>query len=160
MFTPQRLRQKILQMASNRHGMRLFYLFVRLVDMPISRLTRGKYIPSANLDIMPIIYLTTTGARSGIPRSIPVLCIPDGEDLILVGSNWGGPRNPAWVYNLRAHPAAQVCKRRIWKEYTARELHGDERALYWQKAVRFYPPYPSYEQRSGRSLPVFLLTPG
>jgi hypothetical protein len=58
MFTPQRLRQKILQMASNRHGMRLFYLFVRLIDMPVSRLTRGKYIPSANLDIMPIIYLT------------------------------------------------------------------------------------------------------
>jgi deazaflavin-dependent oxidoreductase (nitroreductase family) len=86
-----------------------------------------------------------------------VLCIPDGEDLILVGSNWGGPRNPAWVYNLRAHPGAQVCKRRLWKEYTARELHGDERALYWQKAVRFYPPYPSYERRSGRLLPVFLL---
>lgn len=157
MSTIERLRRIILTMAATREGMGLFYLFVRLIDLPVSRLSKGACIPSANWDIMPIIYLTTTGAKSGIPRSNPVLCIPDGDNLILVGSNWGNSKNPAWAYNLRAHPQTQVRKGKTTNRFTARELGGDERTATWQKAVRFYPPYVSYEQRSGRSLPIFLL---
>jgi deazaflavin-dependent oxidoreductase (nitroreductase family) len=154
-----RLRRIILNIATTRQGMWTFYLFVRLIDLPISRLTKGAFIPSANWNIMPIIYLTTTGARSGIPRSVPVLCIPDGNKLILVGSNWGNHKNPAWAYNLRMQPKTHVRKGKMAKDFTARELHGDERAAYWQKALRFYPPYVSYEQRARRSLPIFLLEP-
>ena len=149
----------IFNLAATRQGMRLFYLFVRLIDMPICRMTKGTFIPSANWNIMPIIYLTTVGAKTGIPRSIPLLCIPDGDNLILLGSNWGNPKNPGWAYNLRVHPQTQVRKGKTVKGFTARELHGDERATYWQKAVMFYPPYVSYEQHSGRSLPMFLLEP-
>jgi deazaflavin-dependent oxidoreductase (nitroreductase family) len=152
-----RLRRIILTMAATRQGMWLFQMFVRLIDLPISRLTKGTFIPSANGNVMPIIYLTTTGARSGIQRSSPVLCIPDGENLILVGSNWGNLQNPGWVYNLRAHPQTEVRKGKMTKSYRARELGGDERAVTWQKAVLFYPPYVSYEQRSNRLLPIFLL---
>jgi deazaflavin-dependent oxidoreductase (nitroreductase family) len=146
-------------MAATRQGIWVFHLYVRLIDMPISHRTKGVIIPSAYWNIMPIIYLTTTGAKSGFPHSTPVLCIPDGDDLILVGSNWGNPKNPSWAYNLRRHPQAQVRKGKTVKGFSSRELHGDERTVYWQKAVRFYPPYVSYEQRSGRSLPVFLLEP-
>jgi len=146
-------------MAATQPGMRTFYWYVRLIDLPISRLTKGVFIPSAEWNIMPIIFLTTTGAKSGIPRSIPVLCIPDGENLILVGSNWGNPKNPNWAYNLRTHPQTQVRKGKMVKGFTASELHGDERTAYWQIAVRFYPPYVAYEQRSSRSLPIFLLEP-
>jgi deazaflavin-dependent oxidoreductase (nitroreductase family) len=153
------LRRMIFSMAATRPGMRLFHLFVRLIDMPISRMTKGRFIPSANWNVMPIIYLTTIGAKSGIPRSIPVLCIPDGDNLILVGSNWGNPKNPGWAYNLRVHSQTQVRKGKREISYSARELHGGERAAYWQKAVKFYPPYVSYEQHSGRSLPMFLLEP-
>jgi deazaflavin-dependent oxidoreductase (nitroreductase family) len=159
MSTTEHFRQMIFNMAATRQGMRLFYLFVRLIDMPISRMTKGNFIPSANWNIVPIIYLTTVGAKSGIPRSIPVLCIPDGDNLILVGSNWGNPKNPGWAYNLRVHSQTQVRKGRTAMSFIARELHGDERAAYWQKAVKFYPPYISYEQHSGRSLPMFLLEP-
>ena len=159
MSTPERLRRIILNMAATRQGMWAFYLFVRVIDLPISRLTKGVFIPSANWNIMPVIYLTTTGAKSGIPRSSPVLGIPDGEKLILVGSNWGNPKNPSWAYNLRANPQTQVRKGKKVKDFSARELRGDERAAYWQKAIRFYPPYISYEQRSNRSLPIFLLEP-
>ncbi|MGB8213707.1 MAG: nitroreductase family deazaflavin-dependent oxidoreductase [Anaerolineales bacterium] len=159
MSTKERLRRIILAMAATRQGMRLFYLYVRVIDMPISRLTKGVFVPSAYWNIMPIIYLTTTGAKSGLPHSIPVLCISDGENLILVGSNWGNPKNPSWAYNLRMHPQTQVRKGKTVKGFTARELHGDERAAYWQKAVAFYPPYVSYEQHSSRSLPIFLLEP-
>jgi F420H(2)-dependent quinone reductase len=159
MSTIERFRQMVFYLAGTRSGRRMFYLYVRLIDMPISRLTKGALIPSAYWDIMPIIYLTTTGAKSGILRSIPVLCIPDDENLILVGSNWGNRQNPSWAYNLRAHAETQVRKGKRTKCFTARELRGDERAFYWQKAIRFYPPYISYEQRSGRSLPIFLLEP-
>lgn len=155
----ERLRRIIHRMAATRPGRRMFHLYVWLIDLPISRLTKGVFVPSAYWNIMPVIYLTTTGAKSGIARSNPVLCIPDGEKLILVGSNWGNLKNPGWAYNLRAHPHAQVRKGKIVKGYTVRELHGDERAACWQKAVTFYPPYVSYEQRSNRSLPVFLLEP-
>ena len=155
----ERLRRIILKMAATRLGMGVFYLYVRLIDMPISRLTKGAFIPSANWNIMPIIYLTTTGVKSGIPRSIPVLCIPDGENLILVGSNWGNPKNPSWAYNLRKHPQTLVRKGKMVKDFSARELRDDERSAYWQKAVTFYPPYVSYEQHSNRSLPIFLLEP-
>jgi len=156
MSTTVRLRRIILNMAATRPGMWLFQIFVRLIDLPICRLTKGTFIPSANGNVMPIIYLTTTGARSGIQRSVPVLCIPDGENLILVGSNWGNLQNPGWVYNLRAHPQTQVRKGKMIKS-CARELGGAERAVTWQKAVTFYPPYVSYEQRSNRSLPIFML---
>jgi len=144
-------------MAASRPGMRLFVIFVRLIDMPISRLTAGAFIPSAFGQIIPIYYLTTLGAKSKKPRSRPVLCVPSDGDLILVGSNWGNSTNPAWVYNLRAHPRARVCKGKIQKAVTARELHGEERMACWRKAVAFYPLYVAYESRSGRTLPIFLL---
>jgi len=159
MSTIERLRRIILNMAATREGMWIFYLFVQLIDLPISHLTKGKFIPSANWNVMPIIYLTTIGAKSGIPRSNPVLCIPEGKNLILVGSNWGNSKNPGWVYNLRVHPQTQVRKAKLVKGFRARELGGDERKVAWQKAVRFYPPYVSYERRSRRSLPIFLLEP-
>lgn len=142
-------------MATTRQGMWLFYLFVRLIDLPICRLTKGVFIPSAKWNVMPIIYLTTTGAKSGIPRSVPVLGIPDDGNLILVGSNWGNLQNPGWVYDLRTHPQTQVRKGKMTKGFRARELRGDEWEVFWQIAVRLYPPYVNYEQRSFSSLPFF-----
>lgn len=115
-------------------------------------------MPSAS-GVMPIIYLTTTGAKSGEPRSLPVLSVPDGENLILVGSNWGNPKNPNWIYNLRAHPKAQVRRGNKQQKFRVRELTGDERGIYWQKATTLYPPYTTYQAHAGRTLPMFLLEP-
>jgi len=151
------LRQMVFALAATRQGMKMFYSYVKLIDLPISRLSKGNFIPSAKGDILPICYLTTTGAKSKTLRSVPVLCIPDDKNLILVGSNWGKSRNPGWVYNLRAHPKVQVRKGKIEKEFMAYELYDNERDAYWQKAIAFYPPYIRYEQRSERSFPIFLL---
>lgn len=155
----ERMRRLIFSLANTQLGMQLSRLYVGLIDMPISRLTRGAFVPSANGNIMPMIYLTTIGAKSQTLRSLPLLSIPDGLKLILVGSNWGKAQNPSWVYNLRANPQAQVRRGQTTQTFMARELHGAERAAYWQKAIAFYPPYVSYEQRAGRQLPVFLLEP-
>ena len=106
---------------------------------------------------MPIYYLTTIGAKSKTLHSVPVLFVPDGDDLILVGSNWGKTHHPGWVYNLRAYPIVQVRKGQMLKDYVATELCDGNREAYWEKAIKFYPPYVSYEQTSGRLLPVFLL---
>ena len=157
MFTKERFRRLIHNVAASPRGMQLFYLFVKLIDMPISNLTKGNFIPSANGEIMPICYLTTIGAKSQLQRSVPVLCIPNGNGLILVGSNWGKPQNPSWVYNLRANPRVKVRKGGLKKEFIAIELHNHDREAYWQKATAYYPPYNTYERRSGRLLPVFLL---
>ena len=143
--------------AATRQGIRILYLFVKLIDMPISKLTKGSFIPSANGSIMPVYYLTTIGAKSQTLRSVPVLCVPDRDRFILVGSNWGQSHNPSWVYNLRANPRAQLRKGQIQIEYVATELCDGNREAYWRKAIGFYPPYASYEQRSGRLLPIFLL---
>jgi deazaflavin-dependent oxidoreductase (nitroreductase family) len=153
------LRRLIFSLAASRQGMWMFHVFVRLIDIPISRLSGGAFIPSALGNVMPIYFLSTLGARSRQPRSQPVLCIPMDGLFILVGSNWGNSRNPAWVYNLRVHPRGRICKGKINTVVIARELQGDERRTYWQKATAFYPPYESYEQRSGRTLPVFILVP-
>ena len=151
------LRQMIFKLAATPQGMQMFSHYVKWIDMPISRFTKGRLIPSAQGGMMPVHYLTTTGAKSGIRRSVPVLCVPDGENLILVGSNWGKAQNPGWVYNLRAHPNAYIVKGKMQKDVVARELHADERTTYWQKATAFYPPYRRYEQAAGRMLPIFLL---
>lgn len=94
-----------------------------------------------------------------MPRSSPVLSIPDGKCTILVGSNWGRENNPNWVYNLRANPQANVRRGKNEMAVNVRELNGDEREKYWNKAVAFYPPYVSYEKRAKRLLPIFLLEP-
>jgi len=153
----ERLRRMIFALAATRRGMQMFYLYVKLIDLPISRLSKGNFIPSAKGDIMPICYLTTTGAKSKTLRSVPVLCIPDDKNLILVGSNWGKSQNPSWVYNLRAHPKVQVRKGKMEKDFIAHELYDDDQDAYWQKAIAFYPPYIKYEQRSKRTFPIFLL---
>jgi deazaflavin-dependent oxidoreductase (nitroreductase family) len=157
LFSIEHIRQLIFQVAASHPGMRLFYLFVKLIDMPISIITKGRFIPSAHANILPIFYLTTIGAKSKKPRSTPVLCIPVGEVFILVGSNWGRPQHPSWVFNLRANPRAQIRKGHFQKTFIATEQHNPNREAYWQKAIKFYPPYAAYEQRSGRLLPVFLL---
>jgi F420H(2)-dependent quinone reductase len=151
------LRRMIFALAATRRGVQMFYLYVKLIDMPISRLSNGKFIPSAKGDIMPIHFLTTTGAKSKTLRSVPVLCIPDGDDLILVASNWGKNQNPSWVYNLRAHPNVRVQKGKTEKDFVAHELYDNDRGSYWQKAIAFYPPYIKYALRSGRLFPIFLL---
>jgi deazaflavin-dependent oxidoreductase (nitroreductase family) len=159
MFIAGRLRKWILYAAGTRLGLRVFYVFVHLIDLPVSRLTHGAFTPSAVGNVMPIFTLITLGARTNQPRVSPVLCLAEDGKFILVGSNWGNHRNPAWVYNLRAHPRARICKGKMKKAVCARELQDAERQACWQRAVAFYPLYRSYESRSGRTLPVFLLEP-
>jgi deazaflavin-dependent oxidoreductase (nitroreductase family) len=150
----------ILKTAPTRPMTWLYTRIQRPMDEVVYRVTRGRATLSSLLAGLPVIMLTTTGARSGEPRTVPLVAIPDGDRLIVVASNYGGRRHPAWYHNLRAHPDATVSVRGHTREVQARELSGAERDACFQRAVRTYPGFVTYRERATeRSIPVLLLEP-
>lgn len=131
----------------------------RHVDPILARLTGGRWCLT-NLIGAPLALLTSTGARSGLPRTTPLLYVQDGERIILIASYGGNTRNPAWYYNLKAHPEAQLCIQGITRSYITREAQGEERERLWERAVAFYAGFAKYAERTeGRKIPVLVLTP-
>jgi deazaflavin-dependent oxidoreductase (nitroreductase family) len=130
------------------------------VDGAVMRLSGGRATAGSLLSGLPIIQLTTTGAKSGQPRAVPLVGVPDGERLILIASNWGQARHPAWYYNVKANPAVAVVQDGQTRSYVAREALGAEREACWAKAVATYPGYAAYAQRAGREIPVIVLERG
>ena len=105
------------------------------------------------------LLLTTTGHRSGRSRSTPLFYLTDGERLVVVASNLGSDRDPAWWRNLQAAPEAEVrVGPRRWR-VRAREATPEERAGYWPRFVAAYPNYARYERRTSRPIPVIVLAP-
>jgi deazaflavin-dependent oxidoreductase (nitroreductase family) len=105
----------------------------------------------------PILLLTTTGRRSGVARTSPLLYLRDGDDLAIVASFGGHPTHPVWYLNLTANPRVQVQVGRDVFAATARTATPDERARLWQKFVEMYPSYASYQQKTTREIPIVLL---
>lgn len=107
------------------------------------------------------IQLTTRGARSGQPRSAELYAWPDGDQLVIVGSSGGSVRHPAWVHNLRAHPRATVQRGREAVQMAAREVTDpEERARLWPFVVEQFPLYATYQRRTKRLIPLFVLEEG
>ncbi len=114
----------------------------------------------AELVGLPIIQLTTIGAKSHQPRTKPLVGLIDNEKIALIGSSFGREHNPGWYYNLKAHPECEVIFMGKTGNYIARELTGDEYDHYWQLAVSFYAGYAKYKERAAhRHIPVMLLEP-
>jgi deazaflavin-dependent oxidoreductase (nitroreductase family) len=130
---------------------------VPALDRAVHRLTRGRVLPSASM--LPGAILTSTGARSGLPRHTPLACMPEesGGSWLLVGSNFGRTDHPAWTYNLLARPDASINRHGEDIAVTARLLEGEERAAAWQALVAFWPPYGTYQDRVARRIRVFRL---
>jgi F420H(2)-dependent quinone reductase len=129
------------------------------VHLAVYRLTNGRL--SAKLAGQKMLLLTTTGRRTGKHRTVPLLYVDDGEAMIVIGSNWGGTRDPLWVRNVIENPDVRVQvgpqKRRI----TAHVATPDERPLLWSLVTAQYPGYEAYAQRLGgvREIPLVVLTP-
>lgn len=128
------------------------------LDRAVHRLTRGRYLLSTQM--LPGVVLTTTGARSGLPRRTPLACMPqdDGTSWLLVGSNFGRPGHPAWSHNLLAHPDAVISFKGRDIPVTARLLTGQERAQAWTALLEFWPPYGTYQARVTREIRLFRIT--
>jgi deazaflavin-dependent oxidoreductase (nitroreductase family) len=129
------------------------------LDAIALKLTRDQYT-LAGIVGLPIIQLTTTGARTGLPRTMPLVSLVDGEKIAIIGSNFGRRYNPGWYYNLKANPRCTVQLHGRTGEYIARVTEGPEREKYWQMGVSYYKGYETYRIRaSHRVIPVMVLEP-
>ena len=107
----------------------------------------------------PVILLTTIGAKTGKVRKTPLMRIEHDGEYAIVASLGGAPKNPVWYYNVKAHPRVELQDGTTTKDYEAREVFGDEKATWWQRAVAAWPDYANYQQKTDRQIPVFVLTP-
>lgn len=131
---------------------------LRHLDSAVLKVSRGRTTATSLLTGLPVIYLTTIGAKSGQPRTTPLLCGVDDDRLILFATNFGGQKNPAWSYNLRAHPVATVSYQGQTARYRSREATPTERDRYWPLADEIYAGYAAYRARAlHREIPVFVL---
>ncbi|TVL94461.1 deazaflavin-dependent nitroreductase [Streptomyces sp. SAJ15] len=127
------------------------------MDRAVHRLTRGRVLPLTSM--LPGVILTTTGARSGLPRRTPLACLPKADgSWIVIGSNFGRPVEPAWTGNLLRHPEAEISWRGRDIPVRARLLEGAEREAVWREVLAFWPPYATYQARAGRRIRLFRLT--
>ena len=139
-----------------------FLAIFRKVGAPIEgsliNASRGRLKLSANL---PMVVLTSVGARSGEHREVPLAYFTDGDDVILIASNYGGPRHPAWYHNLRAHPECQLHIGPRGGSFMAKEAVGSDRDRLYEVAVdRLNHVFALHDKRSGeRTIPVMRLTP-
>lgn len=131
--------------------------FVTPVDKQVHRWTKGGLAMSAIG--APTLFLTTTGRKSGEPRTTPVLYLENGDDLIVVAANWGQKQHPAWSGNLLATPRATVQIGRRTSEVEARLATEEETQRLWPMLLTVWPAWKDYRSRSGRDLRVFVLTP-
>jgi deazaflavin-dependent oxidoreductase (nitroreductase family) len=108
---------------------------------------------------MPVIVVTSRGAKSGKVRKNPLMRVEHNGQYALVASKGGTPENPEWYHNLVAHPGEITIQDGSAPfAVTVRELSGDERATWWQRAVAAYPPYEEYQQNTTRQIPVLVAT--
>ena len=106
-----------------------------------------------------VLLLTTTGRKSGAPRSVTLNYFRDGDAFVVIGSNAGGDRDPLWWQNLKAHPDAEVRIGQKRVAVRARECHDTERQLLWARIVGRDPSYAEYERRTKRKIPIVALEP-
>jgi F420H(2)-dependent quinone reductase len=108
---------------------------------------------------LPVVIITNRGARSGKLRKTPLMRVEHGGRYAAVASQGGAPTHPFWYYNFRAGPRVQLQDGPVKQDMVAREVTGDERAEWWERAVAAYPPYAEYQQKTTRQIPVFVLEP-
>ena len=150
------LNRLMTSIVTSRSGASFFRKVMHRVDRPLLRLTSGRVSFASNY---PVLLLTTTGAKSGKPRAVPLLYVDRGDSVAVIGTRFGSTRHPGWYHNLRARPEAAVEIKGERRTYTAREAEGDERAEIWAQAAAMYPGYDIYAPRAGRKVPVMVLTP-
>ena len=106
---------------------------------------------------LPVVIVTNVGAKTGAVRKTPLMRVEHEGSYAAVGSVGGAPKNPVWVYNLRANPQVVVQDGPDTFELTARELSGAERDAWWERSVAAFPPYAEYQTKTDRLIPVFVL---
>jgi deazaflavin-dependent oxidoreductase (nitroreductase family) len=145
--------------AATKVGVALFRPTAHHLDQLVTKLTGGRRNFTGIAAGLPTAILTTTGAKSGMPRTVAVFGVPHPEGLGLIASNFGGAKHPAWYHNLKANPEATVSIEGDTWHATARPATPRERDEIWAKGVEFYPGWTKYEARAGeRHIESFVLS--
>ena len=129
-----------------------------------SREQAEKYMESGGsegtaLQGKPVILLTTVGAKTGKLRKTPLMRVEHEGQYAIVASLGGAPKHPVWYYNVKKNPRVEVQDGPVTGDYEAREVFGDEKATWWERAVDAWPDYAKYQTKTERQIPVFVLTP-
>ncbi len=152
--------QLVKKVGATDGGAWLFSHTIHRIDTPILQLTQGRYSLTGLLSGLPVATLTAIGAKSGQPRVVPLVALPNGDEVVLIASSFGRSRHPAWYYNLRANPKVTLTFDGQTHAYIAYEAEGAEREKYWQLAIGLYSGFAGYQERAGnRRIPVMILTP-
>ncbi len=144
--------------ASTPVGVALLRPTAHHLDRLITKTTGGRSSFAGVATGIPVVMLTTTGAKSGEPRTVAVYGIPQPDSITLIASNFGGTKHPAWYHNLKANPEATVAVGRDTWNATARLATPRERDEIWAKGIELYPGWRKYEVRAGdRHIEAFVL---
>jgi deazaflavin-dependent oxidoreductase (nitroreductase family) len=154
------LQRVLRRFAASGPGSWLFARILDRLDRLAFRLTKGRHLASSLLSALPVAMVTTTGARSGRPRTVPLLALPTADGLAVIGSNYGNRRHPAWRHNLCANPEGDVdVEGRRWA-FRAVEVEDERRERIWREALETYPGFSAYARRAApRRISVFILEP-
>lgn len=107
----------------------------------------------------PVVLLTTIGAKTGKIRKTPLMRVEHNGEYAVVASLGGAPKHPVWYHNIKKHPVVELQDGTASGDYEAREVTGDEKAIWWERAVEVWPDYADYQRKTDRAIPVFVLTP-
>jgi deazaflavin-dependent oxidoreductase (nitroreductase family) len=147
------------RVTSSRPGAWLFARVSHHIDLFVLKVSGGRWPLARVLAGIPVITLVTTGARTGQRRSTPLLGVPMGEDVAIIGTRFGQQGTPGWYFNLRKQPAAEVVYNGAHVAVVAREAAGSEWQEAWDRARRIYSGYEAYARRiTGRHVPVMVLS--
>jgi len=144
-----RLQQRILEFVL-KHGSRF--------NVRVYRGSGGRLGPRFPFGLRALL-LTTTGRRSGLARTVALIYLADGDDVVVVASTGGLPHHPAWYLNLTANPEVSIQVGRDTHTYVARTARGDEREGLWRRLLVMYPYYATYQAKAQREIPVVVCTP-
>jgi deazaflavin-dependent oxidoreductase (nitroreductase family) len=149
--------------AASPPGARFYARTLHHFDKVFLRLSGGRVTLSSLVSGLTVVVVTTTGAKSGLPRTIPLLCIRDEDNpatFAVIATNWGQRRYPAWYFNLKANPHARCSIAGKTGQYLAHEAADEEYARFWKYAMDAYIGFPLYKQRiHGRCIPIMVMTP-
>jgi deazaflavin-dependent oxidoreductase (nitroreductase family) len=129
-------------------------------DHWVHRVSNGRWSATEILAGLPVIFVITTGVKSGLLHSTPLLAIRENDNFILIATKFGADHHPDWYFNLKANARAEVHHKGMAATYLATELEGKARDESWARAVTYYPGYQVYEQlAANRRIPVMTLSP-
>jgi deazaflavin-dependent oxidoreductase (nitroreductase family) len=156
---PNAWQRSMRTLASSRPGAWFFSRSMPPVDRALLRITGGRLAMPTAAAGLPVLIMSTQGAKTGLPRTAPLLGIPHGDDLAIIGTQFGQPGTPGWYFNLRANPSAEVTYHGKGARVLAREAVDDEWRAIWDRACDIYAGYDSYASRiQDRPIHIMVLT--